>query len=1050
MSRGVLASCLVCALLVAADAGAVPIGIRARTAVTLEHRRDGKALVLAGRLVDDQAEPIAGENLSLEIEGIPPETRLTDSDGRFEVRIPKEALLRLETMHGQRLPWTVRFDGSSRLGSATSQGVLDLSKIATRLVVTVAEPEVTRDDRNIAIDIALTSAGGASAGPASGAVVPDAEVRLRVGDGKELVGKTGQNGKAAFVLRPTLLAGAGTYQVVARFLGDHLYAGSEGSAALKVLLPTRLTLRIAREGDERHGRYRFSGRLSDENGPVASAAVTIRAMPSPRPPPRKGAPQSREPDRPVFEVLAATGPDGVFVAGLPTQALFDHGNEVVVVTAQYAPAADDPRHRGTASRPVNLEVPPPPGVPLGWYGVGLGLVAAFAALAHAIRTKLFVRAWEQVVLAFRAFRLRFRRPIADVGPRDTDPPFVTRVDDADPSRQRATDVFAGIIIDAHRRLPLVGAVVSAWSDAGPAARRRPRRPGWPLRAGSAGARRLGRARGGARLLRARDRRRGAPRRRLRRRLLRAGRHQAAHARALLGRDLVARRAHRLGLRHPARGGREGARARPLAHHLGAAAGRAHRPRRARALRARRHRRGRHRARARLARGARVSALAVMAALVLGQPAGGPAVGGGAQAEPGQPKDYALDADSWNGLGYLMTTAQEARVDLQILPSLDLDSIEPDDTVFLLYPTVALPVDDLMAFVDSGGFLVVADDHGTSGPLLAAAGIELDARGPTQHGRSYQDLEGLPILRPSGQHFLFFNVDEVVANYPAVLRTQSRDVRPILSFDGGREHLIVESPQGSGALLAIGDPSMFLNEMQRRFYGNKQLAANVLRFYCQREPCRARMLLPGGQLTGHYDARKHRLGTLPRDLEEAIQTVDDALADFSETLAEPPWAWIVAGVAALIALVLGLRAIARFRRPVAVPIPSDGQTRGSPPALDEARGLVSQRVEADFGGMAQTLGEQGQDLIRAYDLEGVVKDEAALGPRERQVLADAMLRVRAEAASLRSRQPPVVSADRFLKLHADVELLTRFSRGRRRVRVAPSRTSSRPDDRDTHA
>lgn len=424
----------------------------------------------------------------------------------------------------------------------------------------------------------------------------------------------------------------------------------------------------------------------------------------------------------------------------------------------------------------------------------------------------------------------------------------------------------------------------------------------------------------------------------------------------------------------------------------------------------------------------------------------------------QPKDYSLDAEPWNGLGYLLTTASEARVDLQVTPSLDLDTLEPDDTVFIIYPTGPLPVDDLLAFVDSGGYLVVADDHGSSGPLLAAAGLDLDPRGPTQHGRSYHDLEGLPVLRPSGQHFLFFNVDEIVANYPGVLRARTTDIRPILSFDGGREHLIAESPLGSGSLLAISDPSLFLNEMQRRFYGNKQLAANVLRFYCQREPCRARLLAPGSKLTGHYDARKHRLGTLPRDLEEAIASIDDALADASEQLAEPPWAWAVAGVAGLLALVLALRAIARFRRPMVVPIPPDGQHKNLAPSLDEARGLVQQRLEADFGSMAQTLGEQGQDLIAAYDLAAVAKDEAALGARERQMLADAMLRVRAEAASLRSRQPPAVSADRFLKLHADVDILTRFARGRRRVRVAQARQSTqaapghgsqRPDDRESH-
>jgi len=450
------------AALASGPALAVPIGVRARTQVTLEHHREGPALVLAGRLVDDQADPIAGENATLEIPGKDPETRLTDSDGRFLVKVSAAELTRLEGMHGQRLPWTVRFEGSARLGSATADGVLDLSKSPSHLEVRIPEPEVVRDDRNIAIDLALTGQRGATPEP-----IADAEVRLKIGDGKELVGKTGATGRANFVLRPTLLAGAGSYAVVARYLGNNLYAGSDGRAELRVLLPTRLNLRIAREGDEHQGRYRFSGRLSDENGPITHATVLVRAMPAPRQLPRRGSRPvpTPPPSSPVFEALAATNDDGIYVAAVPAQTLIEHGEQVVVISARYVPSADDPRHRGSASKSVNLDIPPAPGISLGWYALGLGLVALLAAFAHALRTRLFAKTWAQLVLAWRAFKLRLRRPLPAAPPPASEPAFVTRVDDGDATRVRASDVFAGVVIDAHKRLP-IAATVHAKSSAG--------------------------------------------------------------------------------------------------------------------------------------------------------------------------------------------------------------------------------------------------------------------------------------------------------------------------------------------------------------------------------------------------------------------------------------------------------------------------------------------------------------------------------------------------------------------------------------------------------
>ncbi len=407
------------------------------------------------------------------------------------------------------------------------------------------------------------------------------------------------------------------------------------------------------------------------------------------------------------------------------------------------------------------------------------------------------------------------------------------------------------------------------------------------------------------------------------------------------------------------------------------------------------------------------------------------------------RDYDLDPDRWNGLGYLVTTADEARVTLDVSNAIDLAALEPDDVMIILYPTGPLPVDDLLAFIESGGYVVLADDQGQSQALLERVGItRRDA--PAGHMSFWDEQEGFPMLRPSGEHFLFYNVDEVVANYPAALQvaTPGANIKPILSYDGGRDHFAIEVELGGGKLLAIADPSIFLNDMLRRFYGDKQFVANALRLYCQREPCSARLARPGVVFDNNFDADRARLGGLPKDIEARVEEVNEAIGQFSAEVAEPPYAPIIA--AALLALLALYAARVRGRERVGVValVPSL-PSQVSSPALDDARGLVAQRGEADFSHLAQALGEFALERARRVDLDVYARSAHAEGesesraagqradprrPRPEAANADqlraALLRVQSETASLQSRQPPIWSADRFLRLHDDVQVLLR--------------------------
>lgn len=404
-------------------------------------------------------------------------------------------------------------------------------------------------------------------------------------------------------------------------------------------------------------------------------------------------------------------------------------------------------------------------------------------------------------------------------------------------------------------------------------------------------------------------------------------------------------------------------------------------------------------------------------------------------------DYDPVDGPWNGVGYLVTTGAEARVEVEVLADLPLDELSPDDVLLWLYPQAPVPVDDLLAFITDGGRLVVADDHGGADTLLAAVGVTRLDRGPTSHRRWFDGADGFPILVARDDHFLFFNVDEIVANHPSVLALTGEG-RPIVSFDGtgepGGEHLVVERPLGRGALLAIADPSIFLNQMLRRFYGNKQFAANVLRIYCRAEPCRIKLLLPTTRATSRYAPDHGRLGPIPRLVERGATALNEALASLSALIATPAWTVALAIAIGLFAGLLLALGLAAWRARPTSPTLEPGVPAHSPVVV-EARGLSAGRGDADFGELSRALVDRAERLLAARPLAGWIDGHAPPPAGESEATLHAAraaaLRVRQDAASLRSTLPAAISSERFVRLFDDVQALARFGGTRRAGRRA---------------
>jgi|GEM_PF-1241242 len=453
-------------------AHAIPIGVRAKSRVELEHRRAATGIVLVGRLLDDASQPIPNERIILELPELPPATRLTDAAGGFEVPLTAREVSRLRRA-GDLVTWTVHFDGNSRFGDTAESGSIDLAKRATRIQAVIqlgqtstanptepsdAAPRFVLGDQPIEIRVALNDVSEGTDSP-----IPQAQVALEVGTGSQLVGATGRSGAATFVVRQSSFAGGGRYSIKARFGGDAMHAPSRFETELIVLVPTRVTLRVVREGDEQVGRYRMSGRVSDENRPLANQVVGIVAV---APDPSKNAAASGSTR--AFELVAATDADGIFVTALSAvelQALREtlgtpRDRVRLEVRARFAPS--DETHAPTESASVVLEIPPPPGVPLRWYMLGLGLVVGFIALAQALRSGALARALAEIQENIRRLLDRWKGKLPEPLTQHPEPVFVTRFDPPERTTARASDTLSGIVVDAHTRLPLAG-VISARS-----------------------------------------------------------------------------------------------------------------------------------------------------------------------------------------------------------------------------------------------------------------------------------------------------------------------------------------------------------------------------------------------------------------------------------------------------------------------------------------------------------------------------------------------------------------------------------------------------------
>lgn len=243
----------------------------------------------------------------------------------------------------------------------------------------------------------------------------------------------------------------------------------------------------------------------------------------------------------------------------------------------------------------------------------------------------------------------------------------------------------------------------------------------------------------------------------------------------------------------------------------------------------------------------VGALVFAWALVIAAGVGSGGSAARAQAES-TGADFDLDNTGWNGLSELRALAREQDAELIVPSRLDIGTLTPADGLLIVHPLEAPPTEQLTAFLQAGGRVAVADDFGRADELFRAFRITRTA--PSQVSAELLLLRGnreLIVARPSSSHPLVDGVDALVTNHPRVL--VHRELEPVFALGDG-EALVLTGAMGEGRFVALGDPSVLINNMLE-LAGNRQFASNLLLYLRRSASSRVFVVGPSVVIVGRF-------------------------------------------------------------------------------------------------------------------------------------------------------------------------------------------------------
>jgi hypothetical protein len=339
-------------------------------------------------------------------------------------------------------------------------------------------------------------------------------------------------------------------------------------------------------------------------------------------------------------------------------------------------------------------------------------------------------------------------------------------------------------------------------------------------------------------------------------------------------------------------------------------------------------------------------------------------------------DFDPSSKAWNGTGYLETTAREARVIVTLAPDeLDWSTVDREESLLLLAPGPQTDIAALRTFVSDGGHLVVALDRGSDPALAEAFGLRLLSE-PVIHDDYFEDHPGFPRISPPAEdgvkpHFLWYNVNSVVLNHPTALAIadsvgRRAPAHVLIPFAEPDQAFAIEVQLGDGYALFVADASIFINEMQRQAYGDKQFVANVLRYYCE-DLCATLAVGPNAVHRGTYrPATGTGFGGLGRVLKLAVDEINELVAGLGKHLGAEEMLFALS--VSLLGILLFGSGLLPWPRAVQPFEWQNGPTGRPSDVAYQARALARARDRADFSAPARALMERYEDETRGRVLD----------------------------------------------------------------------------------
>jgi hypothetical protein len=334
----------------------------------------------------------------------------------------------------------------------------------------------------------------------------------------------------------------------------------------------------------------------------------------------------------------------------------------------------------------------------------------------------------------------------------------------------------------------------------------------------------------------------------------------------------------------------------------------------------------------------------------------------AAAAPARQPDPALEYDphsqSWNGMASFVGLAEGMGFDVTSVSSLEWGDLSADDILFLVFPLQRVDPARLGAFVQAGGYVVIADDFGEAKEAMQALGLlRAEVTSAIRAKGFYDNRPWAPIATGRGDHPLAKEVGDVVTNHPAAL-TRVEGATAVVAFEDDQA-VVVAAERGNGRFVAISDPSILINRMLQ-FPGNVQFAANLLRWLDRGGRARHIVLLRG-DVPMYGDPRPYIDDARAGDLGRSIADLNFWLSERRAWLLTPG---AMKGLAAALAIALLLMSL------VALPVRRGPKIDGAwlrfgrPGRRDEPHALVAQ-AEAGGGSnlvLACVLRDQVQKLL----------------------------------------------------------------------------------------